>query len=365
MKKLVTIIGARPQFIKAAALSRCLKGKYEEILVHTGQHFDKNMSDIFFSELEIPAPKYNLGISGGTHAEMTGAMLVGIEKILSEEKPDAVLLYGDTNSTLSGALAAVKIHIPVFHVEAGNRLGTLENPEEVNRITTDHLAARNFCATESALNFLIRENLGEKSVAVGNVMYDAFLYFSRNSVSALQDIRGYDGEQVRLPAKYCYMTCHRAENTSDDTTLLEIFKAVNALGYPTIYPVHPRNRERAMRLYKNYDFPNILLIPPVGYLASIALTKHAEKIVTDSGGLQCEAFYAGVQCVTVFDHIVWPETLVGNRNQMCRADAEMITEKLSAVQTVDPSYQPFGDGHACERIVEEINMYFKNQAEKK
>lgn len=362
MKKIITIIGARPQFIKAAALSRCLKERYNEIIIHTGQHFDENMSDIFFRELEIPAPKYNLGIAGGSHGAMTGAMLAGIEKILLEEKPDAVLLYGDTNSTLAGALAAVKIHIPVFHVEAGNRLGTLDNPEEVNRITTDHLATLNFCATDSALEFLKKENLGSKSSVVGNVMYDAFLYFSRNSIVALNEIRGYDGQIISIPEKYCYMTCHRAENTSDDATLLEIFKAVNALGYPTIYPVHPRNRERAIRLHKEYNFSNIMLIPPVGYLASIALTKHADKIVTDSGGLQCEAFYAGVQCVTVFEHVVWPETLVDNRNQMCKADAKEITDKLSVPQKIDPAYQPFGDGHACEKIVESIDFYFKSQS---
>jgi len=361
MEKIVTIIGARPQFIKAAALSRCLRNKYDEVLVHTGQHFDKNMSDIFFSELKIPAPRYNLGISGGSHAEMTGAMLVGIEKVLQEEKPDAVLLYGDTNSTLAGALAAVKIHIPVFHVEAGNRLGTLDNPEEVNRIATDHLATLNFCATQTAWNFLAKENLGEKSSIVGNVMYDAFLYFSSFSAASLREVRGYDGEYVAIPEKYCYMTCHRAENTSDDATLLEIFKAVNSLGYPTVYPVHPRNRERAMRLHRSYDFSNIILVPPVGYLTSIALTKHAERIVTDSGGLQCEAFYAGVPCVTVFDHVVWPETLVGNRNQMCSADAREIAEKLAAHQTIEPAYQPFGDGHACEKIAEKIDSFFRER----
>ena len=364
MRKIVTIIGARPQFIKAAALSRCLIGKYHEIIVHTGQHFDKNMSDVFFSELGIPIPKYNLGIAGGSHAEMTGSMLIGIEKILLEEKPDAVLLYGDTNSTLAGALAAVKIHIPVFHVEAGNRLGTLDNPEEVNRITTDHLAARNFCATESALAFLEKENLGSRSKLVGNVMYDAFLHYSKNSAEALRSIQGYDSQPVSIPERYCYMTCHRAENTSDDESLLEIFKAVNSFDYPTIYPVHPRNRERAGHLHEKYNFSNIILIPPVGYLASIALTKHAERIVTDSGGLQCEAFYAGVQCVTVFDHIVWPETLVDNRNQMCRAKAEDIIRKFTVPQRIDPEYQPFGNGHACEEIIAEIDSYFKNERSK-
>lgn len=358
MKTIVTIIGARPQFIKAAIMSRSLRGKYKEILVHTGQHFDPEMSDIFFSELEIPEPKYNLGISGGTHGAMTGAMLIGIEKILLDEKPDAVLLYGDTNSTLAGALAAVKLHIPVFHIEAGNRLGTLDNPEEVNRITTDHLSALRFCASDSAYEFLKLENLAENSFVVGNVMYDAFVYFSRNSAAALNEIKDFDGNKVVIPEKYCYMTCHRAENTSEDRFLLEIFNAVNNLGYPAIYPVHPRNKERALRLHKQYDLKNIIIVPPVGYLTSIALTKHAEKIVTDSGGLQCEAFYAGVQCVTVFDYVVWPETLVGNRNQMAGANADEIIKKLAAKQLIDPEYRPFGDGHACEKIVNEFDNFF-------
>lgn len=359
MKKIITIIGARPQFIKAAILSRALKGKYEEILVHTGQHFDPGMSDIFFQELEIPAPRYNLGISGGTHGAMTGAMLIGVEKILLAENPDAVLLYGDTNSTIAGALAAVKLHIPVFHVEAGNRLGTLDNPEEVNRITTDHLSALRFCASQSAYDFLCKENLSGNSFVVGNVMYDAFLYFSQKSTAALQGLKDFDGNLINIPEKFCYMTCHRAENTSEDKCLLEIFKAVNSLKYPTIYPVHPRNQERALRLYRQHDLKNIILIPPVGYLTSVALTKHAERIVTDSGGLQCEAFFAGVPCITVFDHVVWPETLAGNRNQMSSANTVEICEKFSVKQSVSKDYLPFGDGNACKKIVDEIDRHFQ------
>lgn len=359
MRKIVTVIGARPQFIKAAVLSRLLAGKYEEILIHTGQHFDPEMSEVFFSELGIPAPKYNLGISGGSHGSMTGAMLAGIEQLLLKEKPDALLVYGDTNSTLAGALAAVKLHIPVFHVEAGNRLGTLANPEEVNRIIADHLSSLLFCASDSAWIFLERENLGARACVVGNIMYDAFLHYSEKSGKVLQNLRSYDGETVVLPDRYCYMTCHRAENTSEDGPLLEIFRAVDSLGFPTIYPVHPRNRERALRLHREYGFKHIILIPPVGYLASIALTRHAAKIVTDSGGLQCEAFFAGVQCVTVFDHVVWPETLEGNRNQMARPVAGEILEKLAVPQTVDPSYRPFGDGHAGEKIILRIDRWFE------
>lgn len=347
--KIVTVIGARPQFIKAAVMSHLLRKEHQEIIIHTGQHFDPNMSDIFFEELDIARPDYNLGISGGSHGVMTGKMLIGIEEVLVKEKPDAVLLYGDTNSTIAGALAAVKLHIPVLHVEAGNRLGTLHNPEEVNRIATDHLSTLLFPATESAMNFLVREGLKERSHLVGNVMYDAFLYYSRRADLIQKTPLDYEGNAIDIPAKYCYMTCHRAENTQTDDVLLEIFRATDSLDMPTIYPVHPRNRERALRL--GGKFQKLILIPPIGYLESVRLVKHASLILTDSGGLQCEAFYAGVKCVTVFDYVVWPETLAGNRNAMSSPNAKEIAGKLHQPQTVDPAYLPFGDGHACEKIL--------------
>ena len=361
--KIVTIVGARPQFIKAAILSKAFRNynaqvgrlAVDEVLVHTGQHFDANMSDIFFEELEMVPPSYNLGISGGSHAEMTGRMMMEIEKVLLTEKPDALLLYGDTNSTLAGAIAAVKIHVPIIHVEAGNRLGTLDNPEEANRITTDHLSRLLFCSSDSAKRFLDREGLSGRSHLVGNVMYDAFVYFGEKAIREGKLPVDYDGQVVDLPERYCYMTCHRAENTSDET-MREIFTAVSTLDYPTIYPVHPRNTERARRIAK--EFPKLILTPPVGYLESVRLTKSATNIVTDSGGLQCEAFYAQVPCVTVFDHVVWPETLVANRNQMARPIASDIISKFENVQSIDPGYQPFGDGHACEKIVRQIVASF-------
>ena len=351
--KIVTVLGARPQFIKAAAGSRQLRKENTEILVHTGQHFDDNMSEIFFREMGIPAPDYNLGISGGTHAQMTAKMLVGIEEILLEEKPDALLVYGDTNSTLAGALAAVKLQIPVIHVEAGNRLGTLDNPEEVNRITTDHLSTLDFCATEDALEKLRREGLGDRSYCVGNIMYDSFLHFAYLPWDKT-NIFDFDGNPVRIPDEYYYMTCHRQENTYSDKPLTEILSAMNSLDAPTVYPVHPRNRDRAKRICEEEHLTNVILTLPVGYSDSVHLTKNAKKIVTDSGGLQCEAFYAGVQCVFVLDYVVWPETMVGNRNQLAKADRGDIINKLSAIQTVDPDYKPFGDGHAAEKICEII-----------
>ena len=357
---IMTIVGARPQFIKAAAGSRQLRKEHREILVHTGQHFDDNMSAVFFREMGIPKPDYNLGISGGSHAEMTARMMIGIEKILIKEKPDALLVYGDTNSTLAAGLAAVKLHIPVLHVEAGNRLGTLDSPEEVNRIVTDHVATLNFCATMDALEKLKKEGLGEKSYCVGNIMYDSFLHFAGTPWDN-PNIISLEGEKVRVPEEYYYMTCHRQENTYNDVPLTEILLAMNSLDAPTIYAVHPRNHERAQRICKKEGFNNIILTRPVGYSDSVHLTQNAKKIVTDSGGLQCEAFYAGVQCVFVLDYVVWPETMVDNRNQLAKADHNDILNKLASQQTIRPEYQPFGDGHAAEKICKIIGEWEKNE----
>ena len=354
--KIVTVVGARPQFIKAAAGSRQLRKEHQEILVHTGQHFDDNMSAVFFREMGIPEPDYNLGVSGGSHAQMTAKMLVGIEEILQKESPDSLLVYGDTNSTLAAALAAVKLHIPVIHVEAGNRLGTLDSPEEVNRITTDHVATLDFCATEDALEKLKREGLGDRSYCVGNIMYDSFLHFADLPWDH-PSILDFDGKPVNVPAQYYYMTCHRQENTYSDEPLTEILLAMNSLDAPTIYAVHPRNHERAKRIVEKEGLRSIILTQPVGYSDSVHLTKNAKKIVTDSGGLQCEAFYAGVQCVFVLDFVVWPETMVDNRNQLAKADHKDILEKLSKQQIIDTNYQPFGNGHAAEEICRIIHHW--------
>lgn len=354
--KIVTIVGARPQFIKAAMGSRQLRKDHQEILVHTGQHFDENMSDVFFKEMGIPMPDYNLGISGGTHAQMTSKMLSSIEEILMKEKPDALLVYGDTNSTLAAALAAVKIHIPVLHVEAGNRLGSLDNPEEVNRTLTDHCSTLLFCATEDAREKLVKENLGDKSYCIGNIMYDAFKYYSSKDITP-NNIVNFEGNKVSIPSTYYYMTCHRQENTYNEDVVSEILTAMNSLDAPTIYPVHPRNQSMVLKVCADNHYDNIILVKPVGYLESVYLTNHAKKIVTDSGGLQCEAFYAGVQCVFVFDKVIWPETMVGQRNQLARPHSRDILEKLSANQVVDQNYQPFGDGHAAEKMCDIISKW--------
>ncbi len=358
--KIVTVVGARPQFIKAAAGSRQLRKEHQEVLVHTGQHFDDNMSEVFFREMGIPKPDYNLGVSGGSHAQMTAKMLTGMEEILKTENPKALLVYGDTNSTLAAALAAVKLHIPVIHVEAGNRLGTLDSPEEVNRIITDHIAVLNFCATEDALEKLKGEGLGNRSYCVGNIMYDSFLHFADLPWENC-NILDFDGTRIQAPREYYYMTCHRQENTYSDQPLTEILLAMNSLDAPTIYAVHPRNQERARRICEKETFQNIILAQPVGYSDSVHLTKNAKKIVTDSGGLQCEAFYAGVQCVFVLDYVVWPETMVGNRNQLAKADHKDILKKLSRTQSIDENYQPFGDGHSAEKICQIIRKWERKE----
>lgn len=242
--RIITIVGARPQFIKAAILSRALRGCHEEILIHTGQHFDANMSTVFFDELEISAPKYNLGISGETHGVMTGKMLIAIEEVLVRERPDAVLLYGDTNSTVAGALAAVKLRIPLIHVEAWEQARDAGQP---GRGQSDYYRS-SFDVVVLRLGF--RKVVsgpggpGSRAYTVGNVMYDAFLYFGKRAAEQKRTPVDYNSMPISMPDRYCYLTCHRAENTSDEA-LTEIFRAVSSLDYPTIYPVHPRNRERA------------------------------------------------------------------------------------------------------------------------
>ena len=353
--KILTVVGARPQFIKSAVVSRELRKEHQEILVHTGQHYDYNMSDVFFKELDIPNPDYNLGISGGSHGKMTGEMLIAIEEVIIKENPDAVLLYGDTNSTMAGALAAVKLYVPVIHIESGNRLGTLNNPEEVNRIVTDHVSALKLCCTESAMEFLKKEGIDANAYVVGDPMYDAFKYYSEKVQDNVpEQLVGLNGESIELPKEFYYMTCHRQENAGSDEPLTEILSAMDSLDAPCIYPVHPRNKTRVARIMEEHGFKNIIVCEPVGYLMSVYLINHSKKIVTDSGGLQREAFFAGKQCVTIFDYVVWPETMINNRNQLAKPDKKDILQKLNAVQTITDD-MPFGDGYSAKKMLEHIN----------
>ncbi|HPF87823.1 MAG TPA: UDP-N-acetylglucosamine 2-epimerase (non-hydrolyzing) [Candidatus Limiplasma sp.] len=353
---ILTVVGARPQFIKAAALSRVLRQKHTEILVHTGQHYDPMMSDIFFEELAIPKPDYNLGIAGGTHAEMTARMLSAIDDTLVWEKPDALLVYGDTNSTLAAALAAVKRQIPILHVEAGNRLHTLQNPEEINRVLTDHMATKLFACVHSAMDELQKENLADRAYLVGDPMYDAFTYYrSIGKAEVPATVTNINGAAEPIPETYCYLTCHREENTKDERNLSQVLQAMEELEMNTYYPVHPRNLETVIRLREQLSLEKVKLLAPLGYLESIAMVSHAQHIVTDSGGVQREAYFAQVPCVTVFDYAVWPETMHDYCNQLAKPDQHDILCKLQAKPNFMADGHPFGDGHACEKIVSIID----------
>lgn len=355
--KVLTVVGARPQFIKAAVISHVLRGKHEEVLVHTGQHFDYNMSEQFFEELSIPQPDYNLGISGGTHGQMTGRMLIAIEEVLLKEKPDLLLVYGDTNSTLSAALAAAKLHIPICHVEAGPRTHSKTNPEEMNRVCTDHLSTLLLVCTESGMIELEHEGIANDAFLVGDPMYDAFLlYKEERSIDEIK-LHAFDGKTEPVPNEFYYLTCHREENTNDHS-LRQILEAMEALDSKVVYPMHPRNHKRVLRIAREMNSKNVKFCEPIGYLESICLVNHAKKIITDSGGLQREAFFAKKQCVTILDFVVWPETMLENRNQLARPEKKDILEKLDKVQYVDPLYKPFGDGHSAEKIVKRMEEVF-------
>ncbi len=305
--KIVTVIGARPQFIKAAVVSRWLRQTpgCKEILVHTGQHYDENMSDVFFQELEIPTPAYHLGIGSGAHGAQTGRMLEAIEKVLLETKPDKLIIYGDTNSTLAGALAAAKLHIPVAHVEAGLRSFNRKMPEEINRVVADHLSTWLFAPTEAAVENLRHEGVPEDKIfLVGDVMYDAAIYFgSRTRADTLGKL-GLESKQ------YVLATIHRAENTDTAARLRDVFGGLNAIAeeVPVVLPLHPRTRAALTRanLLDSYS-PNLRLLDPLGYLDMVMLEKHASVIATDSGGVQKEAFFHRVPCVTLRDETEWVE----------------------------------------------------------
>ena len=358
--RMMTIVGARPQFVKAAMISHEVerRNSIEEVLVHTGQHYDYGMSQAFFDELSIPTPHINLGIAGGTHAQMTARMLVELERVMQDVAPDIVLLYGDTNSTLAGALVAAKLHIPIAHVEAGARTHSMTNPEEINRVCCDHVSTLLLACTQENLSNLHKEGLGERAALVGDPMYDAFCTYLH--MSRPPKIEGAaDPRTGGFLKNFYYLTCHREENTKDGNALEEILSAMQELDAPVIYPVHPRNKAAVQTLMDTKKFPNVLACEPIGYLESIWLVSHAKQVITDSGGLQREAFFAGVKCTTVLDFEVWHETMVDNRNLLAQPTRLSIKEAMASPQAIDPAYKPFGDGNAASHILDSIESYTK------
>jgi UDP-N-acetylglucosamine 2-epimerase (non-hydrolysing) len=352
--KILSVIGARPQFIKAAPLSRILRKKHTEVLVHTGQHYDPEMSDVFFKELNIPEPDYNLGIGSGLHGEQTGKMLTEIEKLLIKEEPNLVLVYGDTNSTLAGALAASKLHISMAHVEAGLRSFDKTMPEEINRILTDHVSDLLFCPTETAITNLKNEGITNGVYNVGDVMMDALQYnikIAEKKSTILDDLN--------LSSKdFMVATIHRASNTDDIENLSSIVEAFCSVDENIVLPIHPRT-EKSL---KQYDLWNRLcekvkVISPVGYLDMLNLMANSKKILTDSGGVQKEAYMLGVPCITMRENTEWVETVADGWNILVGADHEKIVDAINEFEGADVRGDVFGKGDACEKILDLLVLH--------
>lgn len=356
MSKIVTVLGARPQFIKASVVSHAMAApdsSLHEVVVHTGQHFDANMSEVFFAELGMAPPAHHLGIQGGTHGEMTGRMLAEVERLLIAERPDAVLVYGDTNTTLAGALAAVKLHIPVAHIEAGLRSFNLAMPEEVNRIVTDRISHWLFTPTEAAAAHLRDEGtMASRIVPVGDVMFDVALHHG----SRVGPDEGLMASQGLVAGGFVLATVHRAENTDNPLRLGVILGALERLAQhiPVVWPVHPRTRHA---LQRHQGLPHALrLIEPVGYLDMVQLERHAALIATDSGGVQKEAFFHRVPCATLRDETEWVELIEAGWNRLVPpADSEQVFLAMrAAIGTRGREVAPYGEGDAAKRIVQRL-----------
>lgn len=357
--RIVTIIGARPQFIKAATVSRVAARTpgVQELLLHTGQHYDENMSAVFFQEMGIPEPAYHLGMGSGSHGAMTGRMLGGIEEVLLDVKPHWVLVYGDTNSTLAGALAAVKLHIPVAHVEAGLRSFNRRMPEETNRVLADHASDLLFAPTATAVRNLANEGIaGPKVQLVGDVMYDASRFFG---TKAERESRILEAHGLR-PRGYVLATIHRAENTDAPARLAAIFRGLAALAadVPVVLPLHPRTRQALAAAGLLADVERRLrVLPPVGFMDMVMLEKHARLVATDSGGVQKEAFFYRVPCLTLRDETEWVELVELGWNTLCPpTSAAAVAAAARAALGLSPRdvASPYGDGTSAERILETL-----------
>ncbi len=346
--RVATIVGARPQFVKASVVSRALRARHTEILIHTGQHYDANMSDVFFRELDLPAPDRHLGVGSGSHGEQTGRMLAAVETALLEEKPDAVLVYGDTNSTLAGALAAAKLGIPVAHVEAGCRSYDRAMPEEINRVLTDHASTLLFCPTRSTVDNLAREGITTGVHFVGDVMLD----LCRERVPEAERRSTVVRDLGLRAGGYVVATVHRAANTDERARLIAIVIALGHVEDTVVFPAHPRTRAALA----GTPLPsNVRVIDPLGYLDMLALVRGARVVATDSGGVQKEAFFLETPCVTLRDRTEWPETLAGGWNRLVDVEPEAITRALmSSPPLARPIADAFGAGHAAGQIAARI-----------
>jgi len=358
VKKICTIIGNRPQFIKWSALTTRLRTTYSELVIHTGQHYDRNMSGVFFEEMDLPAPDYNLGIKSNYHGEQTGEMLKGIEEVLLREKPDCAFVYGDTNSTLAGALAAAKLHVPVAHVEAGLRSFNKRMPEEINRVATDHVSTLLFCPTETAVKNLAREGITEQVHLVGDLMNDAMVNFIK-----LAETRSDVLQKLGLRSKeYFLATIHRAENTDDPERIGNIMRAFNDLAgaaKKVVFTVHPRTRKIIDEIGNSIgtSSPEMMMIDPVPYFDMLLLEKQAKVILTDSGGVQKEAYWLKVPCVTIRDETEWVETIEQGWNVLSSCEPESIVKcALEAREGKDPP--AYGNGKASDNILKVLESAF-------
>ncbi|MDY7032552.1 MAG: UDP-N-acetylglucosamine 2-epimerase (non-hydrolyzing) [Thermodesulfobacteriota bacterium] len=355
--KIATIVGARPQFIKISSVSPLLRNDHNEILIHTGQHYDYEMSKLFFDELHIPAPEFNLGVGSGNQGEQTGKMMISIEEVLLKEMPDLVLVYGDTNSTLAGALCASKLHIPLGHIEAGLRSFDKKMPEEINRILTDHSSDLLFCPTQKAIGNLCREGMNQRSYLVGDVMYDAALRIVQIAEGSSRIL-----ETLRLkPKEYILATVHRAENTDNKSCLNNIVEAFLQIEEKVVLPLHPRTK-KYLDLYGLYERilknKHILIVDPVGYCDILLLEKNAKKILTDSGGVQKEAYFFRVPCITLRENTEWVETVDASWNVLVGNDIGKILDASRNFEPDGYNETLYGDGKAGEKICRILDGYF-------
>jgi UDP-N-acetylglucosamine 2-epimerase len=350
--KVLSVVGARPQFIKAAALSRSLRFRHDEVLLHTGQHYDEQMSAVFFSELGLAQPDINLGVGSGSHGQQTGAMLAGIEGVIQSESPDWVLVYGDTNSTLAAALAAAKLDVPIAHVEAGLRSFNRRMPEEVNRLVVDQLSRLLFCPSQAAVKNLEREGILSGVHLVGDLMWEALIW----AVEVARRGSRIVGDLNLADRGYILTTVHRAENTDDPTRLKAILDALGQFEVPVVFPVHPRTRKAMNEL--GYAAPeSVRVIEPVGYLDMIELERCAKTIVTDSGGVQKEAYWLRVPCVTLREETEWIETVESGWNRLSGTDTERIVLLVNS-STVPSHYRTLYDNdrpsERCVQLLESL-----------